>query len=101
MVPVCTLCGKKAWPPSPACPKCFGRTVLKKVEKTGTLVEFSNSYVRGHEGVFGIIEMDGFRLVGSLDDDGKLRKGMKVKMDSCGVNVEGAPFYHFTPATTK
>ncbi|AIF83877.1 putative nucleic-acid-binding protein containing a Zn-ribbon [Candidatus Nitrososphaera evergladensis SR1] len=101
VVPVCTSCGQKAWPPSPTCPKCFGRTALKKVGKTGTLAEFATSHVRGHEGVFGIVEMDGFRLVGSLDGDKKLRKGVKVKMDRCGVNAEGAPFYHFTLTTAK
>jgi uncharacterized OB-fold protein len=80
------------------CSKCFGRTAPKKVGKTGTLVEFASSYVRNHEGVFGIIDMDGFRLVGSLDG-GRLRKGMKVEMDRFGVNAEGLPFYHFSPAT--
>ncbi|MEO9364338.1 MAG: zinc ribbon domain-containing protein [Nitrososphaera sp.] len=100
LVPVCTTCGKRAWPPSPSCPECFGKTALKKVGKIGMLVEFATSYVRGHEGVFGIIEMDGFRLVGSLDN-GNLRKGLKVEMDRCGVDAEGTPFYHFIPATAK
>jgi uncharacterized OB-fold protein len=97
LVPMCTKCGKRAWPPSPSCPKCFGKVVLKKVDKTGILVEFATSHVRGHEGVFGIIEMDGFRLVGSFDGDKKLCNGMKVRLDKCGVNAEGAPFYHFVP----
>jgi hypothetical protein len=41
--------------------------------------------------------MNGFRLVGSFDGDKKLCNGMKVRMDKCGVNAEGAPFYHFVP----
>ncbi len=73
--------------------------MLRKIGASGTLVEFASSYVRNHEGVFGIIEMDGFRVIGSLDDTRRLYAGMKVKMDRCGVNEEGTPFYHFSPAT--
>lgn len=98
-MPVCRLCGEKAWPPSSFCSKCFGPTTLRKVKKSGRLVQFASSYVRNHEGVFGIIEMDGFRLVGSLDDTRRLHAGMKVKLDRCGVNEEGTPFYHFSSVT--
>ncbi len=78
-----------------ACQSCFAKTALKKVAKTGALVEFTHSHVRGHEGAFGIVQMDGFVLVGSFDDTA-LQKGMKVRMDKCGVN-DGTPFYHFVP----
>lgn len=73
--------------------------MLKKVAKTGTLAEFATSYVRGHEGTFGVIEMDGFRLIGSLDSSigNGLHRGLKVRMDRCGINEEGSPFYHFSP----
>lgn len=71
--------------------------MLKKTRKTGTLAEFATSYLRGHEGTFGIIEMDGFGLIGALDHANSLRKGMKVRMDRCGIDVEGSPFYHFSP----
>jgi uncharacterized OB-fold protein len=82
------------------CSKCFGPTVLRKVKTTGTLVEFANSFIRSHEGIFGIIQMDGFRLIGSLDDARRLHKGIKVKLEKCGINDEGIPFYHFS-STTK
>ncbi len=95
LVPVCTGCGKKSWPPSATCPSCYEKTKLKNTARTGTLIEFARSRVRGHEGAFGIVQMDGFILVGSFDDV-KLRKGMKVRMDRCGMN-ESTPFYHFIP----
>lgn len=95
MVPTCTKCSKKAWPPSDACPSCFAKTVPRKTARKGTLVEFSRSHVRGYEGIFGIVKMDGFTLVGSFDD-ADLKKGIKVRMDRCGIN-NGTPFYHFVP----
>lgn len=73
---------------------------MRNVKTTGTLVEYANSYVRNHEGTFGVIQMDGFRLIGSLDDARRLHKGMKVKLEKCGINEEGMPFYHFS-FTTK
>ena len=43
----------------------------------------------------GMVQMGGFMLIGSFDN-AKLRKGMKVMMDRCGVS-DATPFYHFTP----
>lgn len=75
---------------------CYSKTALKKVSGRGVLVEFAASYVRGHEGIFGIIEMDGFRLVGSFDSV-ELAEGMKVGMIGCGVR-DGTPYYLFASA---
>ena len=96
-VPVCASCGTKAWPPSRRCHRCLHRTSLKKVKTTGTLIEFSNSYVRGSEGAFGLVEVAGIRLIASFGDQ-KLKKGMKIKMSGCGIRPDGASFYFFTPA---
>jgi hypothetical protein len=95
LMPVCTSCGKKAWPPSPICPACLSKTSLKKIRPEGTLVEFADSHIRDHEGIFGIVEMDGFRLVGSFDIGAPLHEGANVRMDRCGLR-DGAPYYHFT-----
>lgn len=102
LVPICTSCGKRAWPPSAHCPSCLQPTRLEAVSPEGALVEFSTSHVSGHEGTFGIVQMaDGFRLVGSFDGAGtgsRLEKGMWVKMVRCGVRTDGSPFYDFEPA---
>lgn len=97
MVPVCTSCRKKAWPPSARCPSCLSTTRFAKVGTAGTLVEFAASHFKDRKGAFGIVEMDGFRLVGSLGD-AKLAEGMKVRMTKCGVEPDGTPYYHFQPA---
>ncbi|HEX9677556.1 hypothetical protein [Nitrososphaera sp.] len=94
-VPVCTRCGKKAWPPSSTCASCYSKTALKKVGSTGVLVEFAASHLRGHEGIFGIVEMDGFRLVGSFEST-ELAEGMQVRMVDCGMR-DGTPCYLFAP----
>lgn len=94
-VPICKRCGKKAWPPSSTCPICYSKTVLKRAGRKGVLVEFAASHVRGHEGVFGIVEMDGFRLMGSFDS-AELSPGMEVRMVDCGVK-DGTPYYSFVP----
>lgn len=94
-VPVCIRCRKKVWPPSSICPSCYSKTELKKIDRKGVLVEFATSHVRGHEGMFGIVEMDGFRLVGSFGKT-KLVQGMQVRMVDCGVR-DGTPYYLFAP----
>jgi uncharacterized OB-fold protein len=96
-IPVCTSCGSKAWPPSHHCPHCLSRTSLKKIETAGILIEFASSQVKGKEGVFGLVEMSGIKLVGSFTDQ-HLKEGMKVRMTGCGVRSDGTAFYSFAPA---
>jgi uncharacterized OB-fold protein len=96
-MPICTSCGSKAWPPSYRCPHCLSKTSLKTIETTGTLIEFTSSHVKGKEGVFGVVEMSGIKLVGSFGDQ-QLKEGMKVKMTECGVRADGTVFYSFVPA---
>jgi uncharacterized OB-fold protein len=97
MLPVCTSCGSKAWPPSSYCPECRSKTSLKKIGRRGTLLEFSLSHVTGKEGVFGLVEISGIRLVGSFGDH-KMKEGMKVRMTKCGLKSDGTAFYFFVPA---
>ncbi|WP_148681183.1 Zn-ribbon domain-containing OB-fold protein [Candidatus Nitrososphaera gargensis] len=97
MVPTCISCGSKVWPPSHRCPYCLSKTSLKKIETTGILLEFSSSHIKGKEGVFGLIEMSGIKLIGSFGTP-QLKEGMKVKMTRCGVRPDGTAFYSFAPA---
>jgi uncharacterized OB-fold protein len=96
-MPVCMSCGSKAWPPSHRCPCCLSKTSLRKIETTGTLVEYTSSHVKGREGVFGLVEMSGIKLVGSFEDQ-NLKEGMKVRMTDCGIRSDGTAFYSFAPA---
>lgn len=95
-MPVCVSCGSKVWPPSHHCPHCLSKTSLKKIKTTGSLIEFTSSRVKGKEGVFGLVEMAGIKLVGSFSDQ-QLKEGMKVRMIGCGVKPDGTIFYSFAP----
>lgn len=99
-VPVCTSCRATVWPPSSRCSKCYSLTALKKTELTGTLIEFSNSHVKTREGTFGVIDIKGIRLIGSLKVV-RPYAGMKVRMAACGVRSDGSPYYEFEPAGTR
>jgi hypothetical protein len=72
---VCASCKKKIWPPSRYCPECL-------------------SYLKNIEGMFGIVDLSGIRLVGSIFGR-PLRHGMEVTMIKCGINSDGSIFYHF------
>ena len=69
---------------------------MKRMETTGTLLEFTRSHVKGKEGVFGLVEISDIRLVGSFSS-AELKEGMKVKMTKCGIKLDGAVFYLFAP----
>jgi hypothetical protein len=62
----------------------------------GTLVHFTQSYLKGMEGCYGLVEMSGIKLIGSFDTL-ELREGSKVKMVRCGVGPNGTPYYFFEP----
>jgi uncharacterized OB-fold protein len=96
LVPTCTSCGRRAWPPSHRCPYCLSKTSLKKIGTTGILLEFTSSHVKGKEGVFGLVKMSDIKLVGSFDTQ-QLKEGTRVKMTKCGIKPDGTAFYSFTP----
>jgi uncharacterized OB-fold protein len=92
-VAVCTRCSKKIWPPAEFCCFCFSKTSFKKIEGIGTLIEFTTSHIHGKEELFGIVDIEGIKLIGSLSSN--LSIGMKVRMVECGIRENGSPFYHF------
>ena len=96
-IPACNSCHVKVWPPSHFCPACYSATSLEKVEAIGTLVEFASSHVRNREGLFGIIDMNGIRIVGSLGETVP-KIGAKMKLSSCGVREDGTLYYEFEQA---
>lgn len=97
-IPICSFCKSKVWPPSRYCPHCLGKTSLQEVETTGIVLEFTSSHIKDKEGLFGLIEMSGIKIVGSFENNLQLKEGMKVKMSGCGVMPNGTAFYHFAKA---
>jgi uncharacterized OB-fold protein len=96
-IPVCNSCHARVWPPFQFCPVCYSPTSLEKVNAIGTLVEFSVSHVKNRDGLFGVIDLDGIRIVGSLGET-PVQVGQKMKLASCGIRDDGTPFYNFERA---
>ena len=92
-ISICISCSKKIWPPADFCCDCFSKTSFKKVKAIGTLIECTTSQIRDKEGLFGVIDMEGIKLIGSLSSN--LAIGMKVRMVECGMRENGIAFYHF------
>jgi uncharacterized OB-fold protein len=44
---------------------------------------------------FGIVNIGGINIIGSLDSTNSPSVGMKVKMINCGISPDGTPFYEF------
>jgi uncharacterized OB-fold protein len=99
-IPVCASCSLKVWPPSNQCPRCFSETLLQEMDSVGTLVEFASSQVISREGFFGVIDIQGIRIMGALKTR-NLSEGTKMKMSGCGLREDGSPFYDFEPAETR
>jgi uncharacterized OB-fold protein len=94
-IPVCILCKNKIWPPSYYCPSCLSNKtiILRKVRAN----EFADSFIKDKEGVYGLVEISGIKIIGSFDFK-DLKEGMKVRMSRCGINQDGTPFYVFAKA---
>jgi uncharacterized OB-fold protein len=98
-VAICTRCSKKVWPPAEFCCYCFSKTHFKKIKGIGTLIEFTTSHLHGNEELFGVVDIEGIKLIGSLSSN--LSTGMKVRMVECGIRENGFAFYRFESAFKK
>ncbi len=59
-------------------------------------MHFTQSYLKGTEGCYGLVEMSGIKLIGAFETL-ELREGVKVKMVKCGITRDGSPYYLFEP----
>lgn len=96
----CNSCSKKVWPPSYFCSNCFAKTELKKFETVGTVLEFTTSHVNSSQGTFGIVDLDGIRIVGAISGE-LLYEGIEVRMTSCGIAQDGSVYYDFEPSSDR
>jgi uncharacterized OB-fold protein len=94
-VAVCKQCRRKIWPPSEFCYYCFSATRLTKIKTTGRLIESTASHIYGKEDLYGLVDMKGIKLIGSLSTN--VTNGMKVRMVECGIRENGCLFYRFDP----
>jgi uncharacterized OB-fold protein len=64
----------------------------------GTVLEFTTSHVKNNTGKFGVVDLDGIRIIGSILGE-LLYEGMQVKMNRCGITQDGSAYYHFVPTS--
>ena len=96
VIPYCIKCGSPAWPPVERCYNCMSKVKLKRIKvPLGRLTEYSTAYTICGPVIFGVIEIRGIKLVGSLHPSTTPRAGMSVKMVNCGLSTDGTPFYEF------
>jgi uncharacterized OB-fold protein len=64
VIPYCDRCNAPAWPPVDCCYTCMSKVKLKCTKSLkGHLIEYTTSYHLSKPLVFGIIEIDGIKLV--------------------------------------
>jgi uncharacterized OB-fold protein len=61
----------------------------------GHLIEYTTAYNMPRPLKFGIVNIGGINIIGSLDSTNSPSVGMKVKMINCGISPDGTPFYEF------
>ena len=93
-VSICIRCRRKTWPPSKSCHYCLSKTKLKRMNLTGKLLEFSTSRLKSRSSAFGVIQMDGVAVLGSISEKNPYY-GMLVRMTDCGVTCTGLTYYNF------
>ena len=67
-------------------------------ETGGTVLEFTTSQVKNNRETFGVVDLAGIRIIGSILGE-LLYEGMEVRMTRCGVTQDGCAFYHFEAAS--
>ena len=95
-IPTCISCKKKVWPPYRHCSVCLSKTKLRKIKGKGTLVEWTTSHLKNIQNKFGIVDMSGIKVLGSISGE-PITRGMRVRMTKCGISDNGIPYYHFEP----
>jgi uncharacterized OB-fold protein len=93
-VPFCRTCRASVWPPFEHCPTCLSKTILKRISRRGILLEYSTSFISGRAQDYGIVDLEGVHLLGSVRGN-NIFPGSKVVMYDCGIDENNIPFYKF------
>jgi len=87
-IPECSACKKIVWPPSEFCDNCNEKTLLKKGEFKGKIIEFSKQ----NEDYFCMVEFfNSIRLIAKMTSSPK--KDQIIKISKCGIS-DGSYFFH-------
>jgi uncharacterized protein len=74
----CPHCKKQNWPPNNNCKDCFKKTILKKIENKGILLEMSYSHLPNQKNFFGIGEFSGIRILGTVNKNIKVNESIAI-----------------------
>jgi hypothetical protein len=61
----------------------------------GHLIEYTVSYRFLKPQIFGIIEIGGIKLIGTVHSSVSPFVGMFLRMKKCGISNDGTPYYEF------
>ena len=96
VVPYCPRCNAPAWPPVDCCYTCMSKVKLRRAKSLeGHLIEYTVSYRLSKPQIFGIIEVGGIKLIGSVQSSVAPFVGMFLTMKNCGISNDGTPYYEF------
>lgn len=95
VIPYCTGCRMKIWPPYEYCPACYRRTSIVTAGKIGKIVEFSRSWLEEQQVIVALIDIDGILLLGSISEGQGITIGAEVELLSTGTSTDGKIYFHF------
>jgi uncharacterized OB-fold protein len=96
-IPTCCNCHQKVWPPNQFCSQCFSRRIdMVKADCKGRIIEFSKSHNKNNKSelTYGLIEISGVRLIGSIVGKG-IKANNSVLLRRCGLTESKNAFYEF------
>lgn len=96
-IPTCCNCHQKVWPPNQFCSQCFSRQIdMVRADSKGRIIEFSKSHNKNNpsELTYGLIEISGVRLIGSIVGKG-IEANSSVLLRRCGLTESKNAFYEF------
>ncbi|MGV9867033.1 Zn-ribbon domain-containing OB-fold protein [Rhodococcus koreensis] len=99
LIPECTNCTKKVWPPRPVCSNCYNEDFeWKQAPRSGRLYTWTvvhHKFVDSMDTPYAVVvveldDFDGVRLLGNLSngDLDVLEVGMSLTADFCAVTDE-------------
>ena len=95
IIPCCTNCKKKIWPPYEKCPICYRQTTAVHGGKLGRVVEFSKSWMENGEVTVALIDIEGILLLGSILEARGIAVGSVVELVTLGASPEGQIHFIF------
>jgi hypothetical protein len=80
----------------------MSRVRLREIRApVGRLLEYTTAHNISQPVIFGVISINGIKVIGSLISSVSPEMGIEVKMTNCGISRDGTPFYEFEKSEKK